>query len=52
MMLEQIQQSDYRFKCKRCGYSSNWEEYLMHTKKTKHIGIILQVFDDNHVIEL
>lgn len=52
-MLDEIhQKAEYRFKCKICGWTSNWEEYIEHSKKSKHFGIVLQVYDNNMVIEL
>jgi len=54
-MLDPIQQNndaEFRFKCKICGWTANWEEYIKHVIKSKHIGVVLQVFDNNKIIEL
>ena len=43
----------YVFVCKKCRVKHpEWERYIKHVKKTKHMGVILQVITDDEMLVL
>ena len=43
----------YIFVCKKCHVKhSDFEKYIKHVKKTKHMGCILQIITDDEMLIL